>query len=642
MNDKTWHQSSSSSHNIVRNLWPGESSGTRELPNNDFRGPKQEPIPDTDNWNFERPSAPVDDKWITDKSSNHESGWGSRPSNNKNWVQSSTTQEGWGRVPNEGPPPSNNDNWSKSSTAQEGWGSRVPNEGPRPSNDDNWSKSSTAQESWPRAPNEGPRPSNDDNWSKSSTAQEGWPRVPNEGPRPSNDDSWSQSSTTQEGWGPRVSKESDWPEPSTSLDTQGVQPQVRDDWVKKQDPISNDDMLVSNQVVESELEENLEQKQAFVEANDDVMERRQTPPQDQEDNRVIKQSSLSDDDEWVTSGPPISSQDRENDHIIKQIPTPEDEWVTSQPFHKDDNMIKQVPPQEEVEWVTSNPPASIHDRDDQWKKQPFLCENNSWNRKRLSPSEDNRSHKKSDKDPWGGKGRSEGSWEKKNDANDGSLKYNTIRARSVDQHSKNYNSIDPMEMESDDLSTLAMQEVIHNSFTTLKHNERKQFEEYDLNDHSNSVPPEILQETDQTLIQDLMLESHNKNDHLKQVESSFTTNYQEWSGKAFCDVEVQTDPIDLTSLEDYLNSIDPSIMNILRKKLTSILGIGLVGDVRNKLPTEVFDSNDTSSLSAIQTQNNSILDMEPNDISKFEQIKTYKPETSSSTTFNESQQDFPP
>ncbi|CAG8704438.1 18691_t:CDS:2, partial [Dentiscutata erythropus] len=562
MNDKTWQQPSSSSYNIVKNSWPGESS------------------------------------------------------NNKNWLQSSTTQEGWGRVPNEGPPPSNNDNWSKSSTAQEGWGSRVPNEGPRPSNDDNWSKS--------------------------STAQEGWSRVPNEGPRPSNDDNWLQSSTTQEGWGPRVSKESDWPEPSTGWDTQGVQPQVRDDWVKKQDPISNDDMLVSNQMVESELEENLEQKQAIVENNDDVMERRQTPPQDQEDNRVIKQSSLSDDDEWVTSGPPISSQDRENDHIIKQIPTPEDEWVTSQPFHKDDNMIKQVPPQEEVEWITSNPPASVHDHEDQWKKQPFLFENTSWNRKRSSPSEDNnRSHKKYDKDPWGGKGRSEGSWEKKNDANDGSLKYNTTRARSVDQHSKNYNSIDPMEMEPDDLSTLAMQEVIHNSFTTLKHNERKQFEEYDLNDHSNSVPPEILQETDQTLIQDLILESHNKNDHLEQVESSFTTNYQEWSGKAFRDVEVQTDPIDLTSLEDYLNSIDPSIMNILRKKLTSILGIGLAGDVINKMPIQPdsFPAKITVSVKPSNENNEPQWNISLNEASsKFEQTKTYKPETSSSTTFK-SQQD---
>ncbi|KAF0454554.1 putative zinc knuckle transcription factor CnjB [Gigaspora margarita] len=608
MNEKTWSQPSSSSYNTVRNSWPEESSGTREFSNNNYRGPKQEPIPDKDKWNLERPS-------ITDKSLTHESSWGQRPSNDDKWLQSSTSQVGWGsRVPNEGPRPSNDNNWLQSSTAQEGWGHRVPNEGPRPSNDNNWS---TTQESWGS-------------------------RVPNEGPRPSNDDNWLKSSTAQEGWGPRVHNESDWPQASTSWETK---PQVKDDWAKKQDPISNEDIFVSNQVTDSKLEENLEQKQSFIEDNDDindddVIERSQTP-KDQEDNRVTKQGSLSDDDdEWVTSGPPISSQVREN--IIKQIPTPEDEWVTSQPstpFHKDNQIIKQVPPQEEVEWVTSNPPTSFNDRDDQWKKQHFLHENNSWNKKRSAPSEDIRSHKKSDKDSWGGKGRSEGSWEKKNDVNDGSLKYAATRARSVDQHSKNFNSIDPMDMvEPDDLS-----EVIHNSFTTLqikKHNERKQFDEYDLNDNSNSAPPVTLQETDQTYLQDLILESNNKNDHLEQIESSFTTNYQEWSGKTFHDVEVQTDPIDLTSLENYLNSIDPSIMNFLRKELTSLLGIGSIRDIKNKLPTEVFSLKDTSSLSAIQTQNNLILDMEPNDINKFEPIKTYKPETSSDTTFIKSQQDF--
>ncbi|CAG8778574.1 2262_t:CDS:2, partial [Cetraspora pellucida] len=166
--------------------------------------------------------------------------------------------------------------------------------------------------------------------------------------------------------------------------------------------------------------------------------------------------------------------------------------------------------------------------------------------------------------------RSEGSWEaKRNDADDGST---TIRARSVDQHSKiiSNNSIDPMEVESDDLSTLAMQEVIHNSFTTLqikKHNESNQLEDYDPNDNLNSVPPGILQKTVRTYIQHPTQESHYKNDYLKRTKSSFT--------KEFRDVEVQTDPIDLTSLEQYLNNIDPSIMNILRKKLFSV-GVGPV------------------------------------------------------------------
>ncbi|CAG8813024.1 11735_t:CDS:2, partial [Racocetra persica] len=323
--------------------------------------------------------------------------------------------------------------------------------------------------------------SNDNNWKQPSTTDEGW--LPSSSA--SNDDNWKQPSTTDEGWGrPRVPTENNWPQTSTYYDnwgTQGVQTQAKDDWANKQESISTED------VIEPELEINWEDKQASAD-DDEVIERTLTPPQDQDDNRVIKQVPLSDDDEWITSDQPSSSQDRENDSTIKQAPTPE----------------------EEVEWVTSNPPTSVHDRDDQWKKPPFHYENNGWNRKRSSPSEDIRIHKRSDmfKDTWGGKGRSEGSWEvKKNDANDSSLKFTTTtRARSVDQHSKiiSNNSNDPMEMESDDLSTLAMQEVIHNSFTTLqikKHNERNQMEEFDLNDNLNSVPPEILQKTVRTYIQ---------------------------------------------------------------------------------------------------------------------------------------------